>query len=171
MTRKFKQRSRFRTVPVDTGGESSAIGKRVHMRRSKITILLSAAFLLAVHVFAFAQGDGTSSRSASPPPVPEKSDAPAKAATPSSETTMMKDSSANAAAGEPSLTLPQLPQDLSPWGMFQHADSIVKAVMIGLAVASLVTWTVWVAKSIELFGARALVRRGLGALARCRLPI
>jgi len=31
--------------------------------------------------------------------------------------------------------------------MFLHADTIVKAVMIGLAVASLVTWTVWVAKS------------------------
>jgi biopolymer transport protein ExbB len=58
-----------------------------------------------------------------------------------------------------------LPQDLSPWGMFLHADAIVKAVMIGLAVASLVTWTVWVAKSIELFGARAAVRRGLRILA------
>ena len=58
-----------------------------------------------------------------------------------------------------------LPQDLSPWGMFLHADTIVKAVMIGLAVASLVTWTVWVAKSIELFGARAAVRRGLRVLA------
>jgi biopolymer transport protein ExbB len=49
--------------------------------------------------------------------------------------------------------------------MFLHADTIVKAVMIGLAVASLVTWTVWVAKSIELFGARAAVRRGLRVLA------
>ena len=49
--------------------------------------------------------------------------------------------------------------------MFLHADTIVKAVMIGLAVASLVTWTVWVAKSIELFGARAAVRRGLRILA------
>ena len=48
--------------------------------------------------------------------------------------------------------------------MFLHADQIVKAVMIGLAVASLVTWTVWVAKSIELFGARAAVRRGLRVL-------
>ena len=44
--------------------------------------------------------------------------------------------------------------------MFIHADTIVKAVMIGLAIASLVTWTVWVAKSIELFSARAAVRRG-----------
>ena len=59
----------------------------------------------------------------------------------------------------------ELPQDLSPWGMFLHADTIVKAVMIGLAIASLVTWTVWVAKSIELFSARAAVRRGLRILA------
>jgi biopolymer transport protein ExbB len=34
--------------------------------------------------------------------------------------------------------------------MFQHADTIVKAVMIGLAVASLVTRTVWVAKASSL---------------------
>ena len=69
------------------------------------------------------------------------------------------------AAGDPSIAVAELPQDLSPWGMFLHADQIVKAVMIGLAVASLVTWTVWVAKSIELFGARAAVRRGLRILA------
>jgi biopolymer transport protein ExbB len=43
-----------------------------------------------------------------------------------------------------------LPQDLSPWGMFINADVVVKAVMIGLAFASLVTWTVWLAKTIEL---------------------
>ena len=49
--------------------------------------------------------------------------------------------------------------------MFLDADQIVKAVMIGLVVASLATWTVWVAKSIELFGARAAVRRGLRVLA------
>jgi hypothetical protein len=48
--------------------------------------------------------------------------------------------------------------------MFLHADMIVKAVMIELAVASLVTWTVWLAKSIELLGARAAVRRGLRVL-------
>jgi hypothetical protein len=70
----------------------------------------------------------------------------------------------NQAAGEPSIAVAVLPQDLSPWGMFLHADQIVKVVMIGLAVASLITWTVWLAKSIELFGARAAVRRGLRAL-------
>ena len=40
--------------------------------------------------------------------------------------------------------------DLSPWGMFMQADIVVKAVMIGLLLASVLTWTVWLAKSIEL---------------------
>ncbi len=47
-----------------------------------------------------------------------------------------------------------IPHNLSPWGMFMAADWVVKGVMIGLAFASLVTWTVWIAKSIELAGAR-----------------
>jgi biopolymer transport protein ExbB len=72
---------------------------------------------------------------------------------------------AAAQSGESTVAIAALPQDLSPWGMFVHADTIVKAVMIGLAFASLVTWTIWVAKSIELFSARAAVRRGLRVLA------
>jgi hypothetical protein len=56
-----------------------------------------------------------------------------------------------AVAGDPLISVAELPQDLSPWGMFLHADQIVKAVMIGLAVASLVTWTVWVAKRRRAF--------------------
>jgi biopolymer transport protein ExbB len=40
-------------------------------------------------------------------------------------------------------------RELSPWSMFMSADIIVKAVMIGLAFASLVTWTVFIAKMIE----------------------
>ncbi|WP_187829419.1 tonB-system energizer ExbB [Labrys sp. KNU-23] len=47
-----------------------------------------------------------------------------------------------------------LPHDLSPWGMFMQADIVVKAVMIGLAFASLVTWTIWLAKGIELLAAK-----------------
>ena len=54
-----------------------------------------------------------------------------------------------------------LPHDLSPWGMFMAADWVVKAVMIGLAFASLVTWTVWLAKTLELAGANARAGRGL----------
>jgi len=54
-----------------------------------------------------------------------------------------------------------LPHDLSPWGMFMAADWVVKSVMIGLAIASLATWTIWVAKSLELAGARSRAKRAL----------
>jgi biopolymer transport protein ExbB len=47
--------------------------------------------------------------------------------------------------------------------MFLTADILVKAVMIGLAFASLVTWTIFLAKTIELFVAR---RRVVTALKR-----
>ncbi len=57
-----------------------------------------------------------------------------------------------------------LPHDLSPWGMFLQADWVVKGVMNGLAFASIVTWTVWVAKSLELAAARRRTRRTLQAL-------
>jgi len=59
---------------------------------------------------------------------------------------------------------PLLPRNLSPWGMFLHADIVVKVVMIGLAFASLVTWTVWLAKTIELASAKRLARRRLAML-------
>ena len=58
----------------------------------------------------------------------------------------------------------QLPHDLSPWGMFMAADLVVKAVMVGLAFASVVTWTVWFAKTLELLFARRKVSRTLRAL-------
>ncbi|WP_245481134.1 tonB-system energizer ExbB, partial [Mesorhizobium sp. M7A.F.Ca.CA.002.04.1.1] len=57
-----------------------------------------------------------------------------------------------------------LPHDLSPWGMFMAADIVVKAVMIGLAFASLVTWTIWLAKSLELFGGKLRIRRAVRAI-------
>ena len=53
------------------------------------------------------------------------------------------------------MPLLKLPRDLSPWGMFMAADIVVKAVMIGLVFASVLTWTIWLAKAIELMRARA----------------
>jgi biopolymer transport protein ExbB len=49
--------------------------------------------------------------------------------------------------------------------MFLNAVLPVKLVMIGLAFASLATWTVWLAKIIELWTAKSLARRGLAVLA------
>ncbi len=57
-----------------------------------------------------------------------------------------------------------LPRDLSPWNMFMTADSIVKAVIIGLAIASIVTWTIGLAKTIELWNLQRKLRRGLAVM-------
>jgi biopolymer transport protein ExbB len=61
-----------------------------------------------------------------------------------------------------------VPRDLSPWSMFLSADVIVKVVMIGLAFASLVTWTIFIAKMIELSVARGKLRRSLKTIGESR---
>jgi biopolymer transport protein ExbB len=58
--------------------------------------------------------------------------------------------------------------ELSPWSMFLSADIIVKAVMIGLAFASLITWTVFIAKMIELSVVQGKLRRALKKVSDAR---
>ncbi|RRV09167.1 tonB-system energizer ExbB [Pseudomonas sp. v388] len=58
--------------------------------------------------------------------------------------------------------------DLSPWGMYQNADVVVKAVMIGLAIASIITWTIWIAKGFELLGAKRRLRSEIADLKKAR---
>ena len=52
--------------------------------------------------------------------------------------------------------------------MFLSADIIVKAVMIGLAFASLVTWTIFIAKMVELTLVQRSLRAALGKIADAR---
>jgi biopolymer transport protein ExbB len=59
-------------------------------------------------------------------------------------------------------------KELSPWTMFKSADVVVKAVMIGLAFASLVTWTIFIAKMIELSVVQRKVRSALAKIADAR---
>jgi len=61
-----------------------------------------------------------------------------------------------------------LPRDLTPWGMFLAADIVVKAVMIGLVFASVVTWTIWFAKVAELISARRRLRTTIKVLSEAR---
>jgi biopolymer transport protein ExbB len=70
-----------------------------------------------------------------------------------------------APAGEPAIGGDMKPENLSLERMFNEADRVVQAVMIGLAFASLVTWTVFLAKTLELHRARIEVRRALRVLA------
>lgn len=74
--------------------------------------------------------------------------------------------SAPSAAGPPAglIGVGHLPRDLSPWSMFASADIVVQSVMLGLAFASVVTWTVWLAKSIELLLARRRLQSALAVI-------
>ncbi|SDP32551.1 tonB-system energizer ExbB [Afipia sp. GAS231] len=59
-------------------------------------------------------------------------------------------------------------REFSPWSMFLSADVVVKAVMVGLAFASLVTWTIFIAKMIELSVVQRNLRAALGKIADAR---
>ena len=111
----------------------------------------------------------TDAPAASPPAAPVAADAPAPGTVDPAQPAAV----APAAPGVPadaapsagpapvaqSTENPHLPHDLSPWNMFMSADIVVKAVMIGLAFASVVTWTVWLAKSLELTWAKRRLTR------------
>jgi biopolymer transport protein ExbB len=74
----------------------------------------------------------------------------------------------NPTAGTLANALGHLPRDLSPWSMFLEADVVVKAVIVSLAFASVLTWTVLLAKTLELAAAKHKIRAGLEVLGAVR---
>jgi len=152
------------------GRDDNPVSGRCH------TIALVAAALLIALPFS---ANGQTGQATTPAPA---SSAPATGATPGALSQPAQipaggvsgaaAPAAPAAAAPASAALPgehmisgaDLPEDLSPWGMFENSDLVVKAVIIGLALASFVTWTVWVAKTLELRSARGAVRRDLRVL-------
>jgi biopolymer transport protein ExbB len=90
------------------------------------------------------------------------------AAVPSDPAPAATDTTATAPEGKSLQSTAAVPRDMSPWSMFQSADVLVKAVMIGLAFASLVTWTIFIAKMIELAVARRRLRAALGKIGEAR---
>jgi biopolymer transport protein ExbB len=114
----------------------------------------------AVGVTAFAQAPA-------PADMPVASQPAASPATPA-EPAQTPASQAAGAPAAPMIATAALPRDLSPWGMFLNADIVVKIVMIGLIFASLVTWTVWLAKNLELWKATRNGRKALAVLNEAR---
>ncbi|WP_036778379.1 tonB-system energizer ExbB [Photorhabdus aegyptia] len=55
--------------------------------------------------------------------------------------------------------------DLSIWGMYQNADIVVKTVMVGLVIASVITWALFFSKGTELLAAGRRLRKEQLALA------
>jgi len=117
--------------------------------RSSIVAAIAIGLILLVPAFA--------QTPAAPQPAPVPQIAPATASAPVTD--------APVAASDIAV---KLPRDLSPWGMFMAADTIVKAIMVGLAFASVLTWTIWFAKAIELMAARRRTREAIAALAQAR---
>ncbi|HEY0291372.1 MAG TPA: tonB-system energizer ExbB [Hansschlegelia sp.] len=129
------------------------------MRRSAAA-LLAVALLGAAPVYAQAPAQEPAAQS-----LPPAQEAPA------AEPGQTPPPAAPAAAASetlPAVDASRLPHDLSPVGMFLAADWIVKGVMIGLAFASLVTWTVLLAKALELAAVNRRVAQGMKALVAAR---
>jgi len=99
---------------------------------------------------------------------PSATAAPAAAAPAAATPSATEATVAPASEAAPKAGIAPAMKELSPWVMFMSADIIVKAVMIGLAFASLVTWTVFIAKSIELSMASAKLRSALRKIAEAR---
>ena len=135
------------------------------MNTSPFRTICRVVFALATLSLAqpsFAQAAPQAPVSSQPPAVAAQAPAPAAADLPA------PDAAADATAtptdnGRSLKSTTVALRELSPWSMFLSADILVKAVMIGLAFASLVTWTIFIAKIIEL----SLVQRKLrSALAK-----
>ncbi|WP_115988616.1 MULTISPECIES: tonB-system energizer ExbB [unclassified Pseudomonas] len=124
---------------------------------SAVAALLLSLMLAPTAAFADAQAPAA--------PAATEQHAPATAASAATDPVQAVDASA---ADAPEVLEPDnslgMAHDLSPWGMYQNADIIVKIVMIGLAIASIITWTIWIAKGFELMGAKRRLRGEIGAL-------
>lgn len=126
-------------------------------------VLAAASAAMAQQRATVPQAPATMSQPAAPPAA-APAQAPAAAAAPA-----VTDTAAAPAEREGKLlkVATEL-REFSPWSMFLSADVVVKAVMIGLAFASLVTWTIFIAKMIELSVVQRKLRAALGKIADAR---
>jgi len=130
-----------------------------------VVAVVAAVLTLPVPVLAQTAPAATSPSPTAPQPAPatpatNPAAAPAVAPAVDSPVTAQ-------ASNSPDFAL-KLPRDLSPWGMFMAADIVVKAVMIGLAFASVLTWTIWFAKALELMFARRRLHAAIDRLAHAK---
>ncbi|MET3716156.1 tonB-system energizer ExbB [Pseudomonas sp. PvP001] len=123
-----------------------------------------AALLLGLAIAPLTFADATAPSNA---PASNATAAPGQAAPASQPAATPAPSAEQPAPAEQALvedTTLGMGHDLSPWGMYQNADIVVKAVMIGLAIASIITWTIWIAKGFELLGAKRRLKGEIAAL-------
>ena len=123
---------------------------------SAVAALLLSIMLAPAAAFADAQAPATPTAAATPAPADQAAPVAAPAATdPAPAVDTLGEDVPEVLEADNTLGMAH---DLSPWGMYQNADIIVKIVMIGLAIASVITWTIWIAKGFELIGAKRRLR-------------
>jgi hypothetical protein len=128
---------------------------------------IGAAMLALAFGFSVLASGGAGARAQSVEPAAAAASTPTTPSIPSTPAAEQTQQTGIAARGEPAVAV-HLPKDLSPWGMFLNADIVVKAIMLGLVFASLVTWTVWLAKTIELMTAKRQAQRNIRILQDAR---
>ena len=130
-----------------------------------VALLLGCLLLPAV-----GQADSAAPINEAAPGIVQTAQPEANAAQPADVQAVAPEQTIEAAAPavEPAQIEHGLSHDLSPWGMYQAADWVVKAVMIGLVLASVITWTIALAKGRELARAKRRLRDELGALKTVR---
>jgi biopolymer transport protein ExbB len=146
----------------------------MNMSLSRVTtfVVVSALAMLSLAGPSSAQQGTTPAAPSAPvaqqaPAVPQP---PAALPQPAAAPAMASDAAATPAEREGKLLKAAAAElkELSPWSMFKSADVLVKAVMIGLAFASLVTWTIFIAKMLELTVVQRKLRSALAKIADAR---
>jgi biopolymer transport protein ExbB len=141
-----------------------------YCHRYRVVLAAAVAISLILPAPLFGQttpAEPPSTPAASPATTTQQAAPAASDPAPAARPSAAQPSAAQQSAASTDVAL-KLPRDLSPWGMFMAADIVVKAVMVGLAFASVLTWTIWFAKAIELMIARRRMRAAIDALNQAR---
>jgi biopolymer transport protein ExbB len=146
--------------------------KNMSLSRAMTFAVISALAMLSLATPLSAQQGATPAAPSAPvaQQAPAVSQVPVAPAAQSAQPAAPSDAAATPAEREGKLLKAAAAElkELSPWSMFKSADVLVKAVMLGLAFASLVTWTIFIAKMIELTVVRRKLRSALAKIGDAR---
>jgi len=130
------------------------------------TVLTSLVLMAGLTGSAWATPSSNVANAVTPSTTTSASAAPAATSTDGSAAPLLQSTNGIDISATPAQDpqVPAIPKDLSVLGMYQHADIVVKIVMIGLLLASVVTWTLLFSKGAEVFSGKRRLRRELAAL-------
>ena len=120
----------------------------LHTKRTTPILAIVGALALMTAAPAFAQNTAAPAAATAPAAAPAAAPAPDAAAAPSDQSTPTRVGGAHAG-------------HLGPWEMFIDAEPLVKVVMVGLALASLFSWTILILKIFQFNSLNRVTNRFL----------